>query len=341
METAGCCLSLPAGLSVAVLLDAIMGDPRWLPHPVQGMGWLALRLERWSRRRFTPARAGLLTTLLVLLATLLFFLLLLLGFFHLSPLLGISTALFFLAQALAGRSLLEHGMKVYRALEQTTSLTLARRRVQMLVGRQCDHLDQAGIIRACIESVAENMSDGFVAPLFWATSGGVAALPLSSPGHALLVAAGTAMFYKAINTLDSTFGYTHGRYIDFGRFAAKLDDMANVVPARLAALALVLVAPLAGGNWRYAWQVWRRDRHHHASPNSGHPEAAMAGALGIGLGGGGVYFGTFVRKAWIGDPGVPLQPDHIRQACLLVAIGSLVVLVCLLLLVAGGCSFWW
>jgi adenosylcobinamide-phosphate synthase len=178
-----------------------------------------------------------------------------------------------------------------------------------------------------VESVAENMSDGITAPLFWATVGAILALPVGNL-WSIVCAVLMAMLYKAISTMDSMFGYKNERYLDFGFCPARLDDLANLLPARISGLALVLVAPLCGGSLKNAWYILRRDRRQHASPNSGWPEAAAAGALGIQLGGEATYFGKIVSKPVIGEPrSLPLR-QHILQVCRLALTASLL---CLLL----------
>ncbi len=325
----------PLVLAGAVVLDALVGDPRWLPHPVRLIGWWAWRVEAFTRRRCPSAAwAGCLTVVLVLLAVALATLGLLLAARRLHPVGGALAALLLLYSGIALRDLLVHGQRVLAALNgagtEAERLARARRAVAMLVGRDTEALDEAGVVRACVESLAENVSDGVIAPLCCATAGALAAaaLGLSAPVGAALA----LMLYKAINTMDSLFGYKNERYRQFGRCPAHLDDLANLLPARLSALALVLAAPLAGGSPTGAWRIWRRDHGRHASPNSGHPEAALAGALGIRLGGPASYFGQWHDKAAIGDEQVRLCPAHITSAGRLVSLATLlVVLACLAL----------
>ena len=192
----------------------------------------------------------------------------------------------------------------------------------MIVGRDTDQLDEAGIIRACVESVAENMSDGITAPLFWATVGAVAGLPAGDPWP-VVSAVTAAMLYKGTNTMDSMFGYKNSRYLEFGSCPARLDDLVNILPARISGLALVLAAPLCGCSMENSWRILRRDRSRHASPNAGWPEAAAAGALGLQLGGDSYYFGRLFRKPVLGDPLVSAGPQHILQVNRLVLSASL------------------
>ncbi len=314
-------------LLAASLLDLLIGDPRWFPHPVRLIGWLAARMEIVTRRLPMPARhSGGLTVLLVLLATsgACAALLLLLAMLP-QPLFFAGTA-FLLCTTIAARDLLNHALAVHAALGQ--SIEAARQQVSMIVGRDTSQMDEAAVIRACVESVAENMADGIIAPLFWAAAG--AALVLPTGGHWPAASAVlAAMLYKAISTMDSMFGYKNERYLHFGFYPAKLDDAANFLPARLAALTLVLAAPVIGSSLQRSWRILWRDRQQHASPNSGWPEAAAAGALGIQLGGDAVYFGKIVSKPLIGEALAPPQQRHILLACRLVLTASLL---CLLLL---------
>ncbi|HSH14060.1 MAG TPA: adenosylcobinamide-phosphate synthase CbiB, partial [Desulfurivibrionaceae bacterium] len=227
---------------------------------------------------------------------------------RLDPRLGDLVAVLLFYTCFAARDLLAHSRRVYQALA-AGDLLAARQKVAWLVGRDTANLDQAGVVRAGVESVAENSSDGVVAPLFWAVVGG----PLA------------ALLYKAASTLDSTFGYKNKRYLHFGRASARLDDLVNFVPARLTGLGLVASACFCGLDWRGAWRIYRRDRHNHASPNSGHPEAAAAGALGLQLGGGSSYFGRPVEKPTMGDAlGEPL-PGHILAVNRLVLVLTLLI----------------
>ena len=281
---------------LALLLDGLLGDPCWLPHPVRLIGRLAVRTEGVFRRRLPDERwAGIATVLFVLAVTGTAGGVVLWGAARVHPRLGDAVAILLLYTSFASRDLLAHSRRVYRALA-AADLARARRRVALLVGRDTGGLDQAGVVRACVESVAENSADGIVAPLFWAVVGG----PLG------------ALLYKAASTLDSTFGYRNERYRRFGWGAARLDDLANLLPARLTGLGLVVAAFLLPGlDGQSAWRIYCRDRQQHASPNSGYPEAAAAGALGLQLGGTSSYFGVVVAKPTIGDPLTAPRPDHI------------------------------
>lgn len=313
-------LRLEYQIIIAIALDLLLGDPRWLPHPVRLLGRLAAWLETITRARLTSetedaagtagpteaaaaarasralGTAGTLTVLLLLLATGAAILALLHLAAALHPLLGDLVGIYLLYGSLAMRDLLDHSEAVQQALA-TGDLDAARQRVGWMVGRDTDSLDEAGVSRATVESVAENLVDGAIAPLFFAVIAG----PLG------------AWLYKAVNTLDSMFGYKNERYLYFGRAAARLDDLVNFLPARLTALLIPVAAWLLGLDGRQSWRILKRDRFRHASPNSAHPEAAVAGALGVQLGGPSRYFGRPQDKPTIGNPDTPLTAAHIDQ----------------------------
>jgi adenosylcobinamide-phosphate synthase len=283
---------------LAILLDLLLGDPRWLPHPVQGIGWLAQRAEAPLRRLVpNPKLAGIVAVGWVVGSTTLICLGLLKGAALLHPLAGDIVAILTLYTCLATRSLHDHALAVYRPL-QVGDLIEARQRVGWLVGRDTAELDEGEVTRAAVESVAENTVDGCTAPLLFACLGG----PLG------------ALAYKAISTLDSTFGYKNERYLQFGWASARLDDLANLVPARLTALLTVAAAGVLRLRTKNAWGIFWRDRHNHPSPNGGQIESAVAGALGVRLGGVNSYFGQPSSRPFMGDPLQPLQAGHILQA---------------------------
>jgi adenosylcobinamide-phosphate synthase len=205
----------------------------------------------------------------------------------------------------------------------------ARKQVGMIVGRDTDQLDRAGIVRACVESVAENMSDGIIAPLFWAVTG--AACGQYFNGNPVVWGTTAAMLYKAVNTMDSMFGYKNERYLQFGSCAARLDDAVNFFPARISGIFLVLAAflcrPVCRSDVKNSFRVLVRDRQRHSSPNAGWPEAAMAGALGIQLGGESSYFGKSTEKPTIGDAVTSPHARHIFQANTLVLTASFLCLI--------------
>ena len=285
-------------LAAALLLDAVIGDPPSWPHPVKAIGRLASWSESLCRRFGNGWLAGAAAVLLVLLCTGGATAALLAAARALHPVVNSLVALYLLYTAVALHDLCHHAMQVQAAL-MARDLPEARRRVGMIVGRDTEALDEAGVIRAAVESVAENIVDGISAPLFYAALAG----PLG------------AMLYKAVNTLDSLFGYKNDRYRHFGAPAARLDDAVNFLPARLTGLCMVAAAFLIGLDGRNAWRIFRRDRLAHASPNAAHTEAAAAGALGIRLGGPTPYFGRLIQKPFLGDNGRRPAATDIRAAC--------------------------
>ncbi len=282
----------------ALGLDFLLGDPRWLPHPVRLMGAAALWFEKAWRRLLASERAAGVCTVLSLLAVTggaTVGLLRALAVLH--PWAATAGSIILLYTSVAVTDLARHSRAVYRALA-TGDLALARERVAMIVGRDTAALDQAGVARAAVESVAESMVDGVTAPLFFAFLAG----PVG------------AMLYKAVNTMDSTFGYKNERYKEFGWAPARLDDLANFLPARATGLLVPVAALFLGLDARASWRIFRRDRLNHASPNSAHTEAGVAGALGVELGGTNLYFGKPVVKPTIGDPLRPVAPADILAA---------------------------
>ncbi|MBP3926763.1 MAG: cobalamin biosynthesis protein CobD [Clostridium sp.] len=292
-------LSLLAGVG----LDLCLGDPHGLPHPVRLVGALIFRMERWLRRWFPATEQGELAAGVCL------------SVFVPSLCGGVAAVilwaaaqetsgwLLFLAETiltyylLAARSLRDESMAVYHALRQG-DLEKARTAVSMIVGRDTDCLDGTGITKAAVETVAENASDGVIAPLFYLALGG----PV------------LGWIYKAVNTMDSMVGYQNETYLYFGRAAARLDDVLNWIPSRLSALLMVGAAWLLSMDGAGAYRIWRRDRRNHKSPNSAQTEAVCAGALGVQLAGDAWYFGKLCRKPWIGDAVRPVETEDIRRA---------------------------
>jgi len=291
-------MTFPKLLLIAFVLDLVVGDPRWLPHPVQAMARLATSGETFWRGAVRNQRlAGVLTVGTVLICVGGGVSVLLSVARGLHPLAGDALTIYLFYVSLATRDLIAHSRRVYAALA-SGDLSLARQQVAMIVGRETASLDAAGVTRACVESVAENMVDGITAPLCWAALFG----PVG------------AMLYKATNTIDSLFGYKNERYRQFGWAAARWDDLANIIPSRLTAVLVIVAAALLGHSPRGAYRIWRRDRRCHASPNSAQTEAAVAGALGLQLGGPSVYFGQVMEKPTIGDATNAIRPAHILAA---------------------------
>ncbi len=283
---------------VAMLLDWLLGDPRWLPHPVVLIGKLITVLEKGLKRVVRNERVGGVLLLLLAVGTTAGAALTVLeGAYAISPSAGFTVAVFLSYTCLAARSLHRESRLVADALGRG-DLTEARRYLSYIVGRDTGSLDEAEIWRATVETVAENTSDGVIAPLLFLMLGG----PV------------LGLAYKAVNTLDSMVGYKNERYLHFGWASARCDDLANWIPARLTGVLIALAAPFGSLSAGGAWRIMRRDGGNHASPNSGIPEAAAAGALGVQLGGTNVYFGTPVVKPTIGDPEKPIDGRAWRGA---------------------------
>jgi adenosylcobinamide-phosphate synthase len=275
----------PYILISAVILDLLIGDPRWFPHPVVYVGKLITLLEKALRRLVkNEMTGGILLLALTVSITIGLAFALLKGAFAISPWLGFVVAVLLSWSCLAARSLHRESGLVADLLVRG-ELTAARRYLANIVGRDTAELDEPEVWRATVETVAENTSDGVIAPLFYLCLGG----PV------------LAIAYKAVNTLDSMVGYRNERYLEFGRASARFDDLANFVPARITGLLMVAAAPLFGLSAKNAWRIMRRDGRNHSSPNSGIPEAAAAGALGVRLGGTNLYGGRPVEKPTIGD----------------------------------------
>ena len=284
------------------VLDALFGDPAWLPHPVVYMGKAISKLEKFLRPRLPKTPQGELlggatVAFCLPVGTFLLTGLVCWGAARLHPLLGLAVQMFWCGQALAARGLVQESTNVYKELKKP-DLPGARKAVSRIVGRDTAELTAEGVTKAAVETVAENASDGVIAPLLYMLIGGA---PL-------------ALTYKAINTMDSMLGYKNEKYLYFGRVPAKLDDVANYIPSRLAGLLWVAAAALTGNSARGAWKIWRRDRRRHASPNSAQTESACAGALGVQLAGPAYYFGQYYPKLTIGDALRPIEPEDILRA---------------------------
>jgi len=284
-----------AVLPLAFLLDFLVGDPRWLPHPVRLIGRVAGVLEKTAlslaKHPLGQRLAG--GALVFLVAAGSFFLtrLLLAAAYGGHPLLGFLFAAYVLYAMLAVKDMITHIRPVLEALERE-NLPLARERVSWLVSRDTGSLDEEGVLRASLESLFENTADGVVAPLFYAGLGGPA----------------LAVLYKAVNTLDSMIGYKNERYYYLGWAAARLDDLLSFIPARLTALLYLFSGALFGkrkGQWKDAWRVLQRDRHKHESPNSAWPVAAAAAVLGVRLGGVDEHQGIRISRPLLHQEGRP------------------------------------
>ena len=295
-----------AGFFLGFVLDLLFGDPYWLPHPIRMIGTLIGALdkklmrvrdgnERDPKKEFCR---GILLVSLVLTLTGTVTFLLMYASYRISPYLGLLLESILSYQILATRCLKEESMKVYVRLA-SQDLAGARSAVSMIVGRDTKVLDETGVAKAAIETVAENTSDGVIAPMLM--------LALGGPVLGLL--------YKAVNTMDSMVGYKNERFLYFGRAAAKLDDAVNYLPARISALFMLLSCYLAGKEYcaKDAWKIYRRDRRNHSSPNAAHTESVCAGALGIRLAGDASYFGRMVKKPFIGDERRAVEYEDIAR----------------------------
>ena len=301
------------------VLDALFGDPAWLPHPVVYMGKAISKLEKFLRPRLpkTPQGellGGAIVAFCLPVGTFLLTGLVCWGAARLHPLLGLAVQMFWCGQALAARGLVQESTNVYKELKKP-DLPGARKAVSRIVGRDTAELTAEGVTKAAVETVAENASDGVIAPLLYMLIGG----------------APRALTYKAINTRDSMLGYKNEKYLYFGRVPAKLDDVANYLPSRLAALLWVAAAAFTHNDAKGAWKIWRRDRRRHASPNSAQTESACAGALGVQLAGPAYYFGQYYPKLTIGDALRPIEPEDILRANRMRYVASSFAL-------AGGCA---
>ena len=306
-------------IAAALILDLALGDPPHWPHPVRWMGRAVERLESHLRSSRLSARSAGRPLVWILVPgtwALAASAAALAGWIH--PLLGGMVRAVMLWTCLSARGLYSAAMGVAAPLRQG-DLEAARKAVSMIVGRETDRLDESAVARAAVETVAENLVDGILSPLFFALLGGA---PL-------------AMAYKMVNNLDSMVGYRSPRYIEFGRAAARLDDGANYLPARLSVPLIAAAAQLCFGRGARAWRIAWRDGRRHASPNAGFPEAAFAGALAVRLGGPNRYHGRMVEKPFIGYEYTGVSIHHIPQACHLMLITAL-----LAALLAVGWTLW-
>ena len=308
-----------AALGAGFILDLIIGDPRWLYHPVCLIGNLIAFLEKILRKIFPKTNkgelaAGIVEVILVCLFSGGIPYLILHFLYGVSVWAGLVLETFWCYQLLATRSLKDESMKVYDRLKNGT-IEEARYAVSMIVGRDTKELTEEGVTKAAVETVAENSSDGVIAPMIYMALGGA---PLM-------------FLYKGINTMDSMLGYKNDRYLYFGRCAAKLDDVANYIPARISGWLMALAAFFCGLDGKNAVRIYRRDRRNHASPNSAQTEAAMAGALDVQLAGNAYYFGKLYEKPTIGDPIRTVEIEDISRANrLLYGTAVLGMVICLL-----------
>ncbi|MBQ3380030.1 MAG: cobalamin biosynthesis protein CobD [Clostridia bacterium] len=306
-------LSLAAFI-IGFIVDLIVGDPHGFPHPVVFMGKLISALKGALLRVFPKTAAGeraagvclwFITAAVSTCAPLIILIVLM----QISPWLRLAAESFMCWQIIAVKSLKDESMKVYRAICDDDTKR-ARHAVSMIVGRDTERLDKAGIIRAAVETVAENTSDGAVAPMFFLAIGGA---PLG-------------FFYKAVNTMDSMIGYTDPPFKNIGAFAARADDVFNFIPARISALFMLAAGAILGFDANGGVKIFKRDRYNHKSPNSAQTESVCAGLLGIRLGGGAWYHGTFHEKPYIGDDTRDIENEDIARACRLLYLTSVITL---------------
>ena len=287
---------------IGFILDLIVGDPHWLYHPVRLIGKLISSTEKLIRRCFPKTKAGertggIILAIIVMVLSTGIPLGVLVICYKTNVYLGLIIESIFCYQLLATKSLKVESMKVYSALKDK-DIEKARYAVSMIVGRDTNSLDAVGITKAAVETVAENTSDGSIAPLIAIIIGG----------------APIGFLYKSINTMDSMIGYKNEKYINLGRFAAKLDDIVNYIPARFSAYMMILSAYILGMDGKNAYRIYKRDRYKHASPNSAQTESVCAGALRVRLAGDAYYFGKLHKKEYIGDDLREIEIEDIKRA---------------------------
>ena len=295
-------------LPAAFLLDLVLGDPESLPHPIRWMGKSITFMEPIFRRLPTgPAISGAFLSISLIATTWALTSLVIQASELIHPLAGDVLEILIIYYAVSARSLEDSALEIYRSLQQNR-LQEAKARVAMIVGRDVADLKEDGITRATVETVGENLVDGVVSPLFYAAIGGA---PL-------------AMAYKMVNTLDSMIGYKNDTYRHFGKIAARIDDVANFIPARLVVAVIAIAALILIRRGRHTWETAMAEGANHSSPNAGYPEAAFAGALSVQLGGPGYYEGHLVKKPYIGLRFGQTKPIHIKRACDLMMLSALI-----------------
>ena len=308
-----------ASMLAGFLMDLLLGDPYWLPHPIRLIGnWISFLEKRLlgsktEEKHITPEqeqRRGMLLVLAVLSSTVFVTAVLLLGAYRLHPYLGAVIESIMTYQILATKCLKVESMKVYQELKKG-DIAASRKAVSMIVGRDTECLDETGIAKAAIETVAENTSDGVIAPMICTAIGG----PI------------LGFFYKAVNTMDSMVGYKNEKYQYFGTAAAKFDDVVNYIPARLSAWLMILASAITHMDWKNAKKIFLRDRYNHKSPNSAQTESVMAGALDVQLAGDAWYFGKLCKKPMIGDAIREIEPEDIRRSHTLLYMTAVLALV--------------
>lgn len=292
------------------VLDLLIGDPHFIPHPVRLIGSLISFLDKRlnseagynsseNEANLTKYKRGVLLAFTVIFATFAVSVIILVAAYSINLYAGVIVEAVMTWQILATKCLRVESMRVYDAL-RTDGVEAGRRAVSMIVGRDTSVLDEAGVTRAAVETIAENTSDGVIAPMLYTAIGG----PV------------LGFVYKAVNTMDSMLGYKNDKYMYFGRFAARLDDVVNFIPARISAYLMIIAAFIGGRQFdgRNAYRIFKRDRFNHASPNSAQTESVCAGALRVQLAGDAVYFGRLVKKKYIGDRLREIEYEDIKRA---------------------------
>lgn len=294
---------------IAFILDLIFGDPEKITHPVQIIGKMITFLEKKLYGKKGSFIGGAILTILVVGSTFL----IMYGFVELTKIVKVLEIfeIYLMYTVFSIKSLAREGKKVYKILK-LGNLKEAREKLSYLVSRDTEKMDKIMIIRSTMETISENMVDGIIAPMFYMFVGG---LPM-------------AMAYKAINTLDSMIGYKNEKYRKFGTFSARLDDMVNFVPARISGIFITAASYILRYNYKNAWKIFKRDRKNHESPNSAHPESAVAGALGVQFGGKVSYFGKEVEKQTVGDKLKEFRLEDIKKNILLMYVTSFVAIFC-------------
>ena len=303
MESYGLLIILPA----AFLLDLILGDPLYLPHPIRWMG-NAIELLEPAFRNISKnlSISGTFFAILLILATWAITFIFVIFAYKLSPMLGIVIEIVIIYWCISARSLRQSAMEVSRSL-MNCGIKEAKEKVSLIVGRDVEKLTERGIVKATIETVAENLVDGVISPLFFAVIGGA---PL-------------AIAYKMVNTLDSMVGYKNEKYLYFGRTAARVDDVANFIPARLSVPVISLAAQILSRKGLHAFKTASLEGRNHSSPNAGFPEASFAGAMDVKLGGPNYYRGKLVHKPYIGKLFGEADIKHIKKACDIMMLSSI------------------
>ena len=310
------------------VLDLVFGDPHALPHPIRLIGTLIAGLEKkllklQMRDEKKEFYKGILLVVLILFSTGAVAALVLVVAYWLHPVAGIVIESVMTYQILATKCLKDESMKVYQSLNEQ-GLEDGRAAVSMIVGRDTNVLDETGVVKAAVETVAENTSDGVIAPMLYTALGG----PV------------LGFVYKAVNTMDSMVGYKNDKYLYFGRAAAKLDDVVNFIPARISAYLMIAAAYIGGKAFdgKQAYRIYKRDRRNHASPNSAQTESVCAGALGIQLAGDASYFGKVVKKPYIGDAHRAVEREDIVRVNRLMYVTAVISeVLCLVIMFVSNC----